>query len=315
MTEDLKLMDALNTRMLSSPDAVSTCIAEASELFCRLRNGTDTEQWTKMVKEQLAPHALMNAIRQCPMTARCADKPRGYAGDAVMIDYIYGTGGLGAMPDSALAKSVFAYTSASPPSRAVRYRRHRLADMIDNCATEHLHANKRRLRILSVAAGHGRELELSAAFRSGLIGEFVALDQDAESLLELTRAYYGMPVKITPMTMGIKSLLGDSHGLGHFDLIYSAGLYDYLDNRLATRLTAKLFDLLSPGGRLMYANFAADIFGIGFMEAAMDWWLIYRNAAETRALSDEIDKSHIKSMNEYSDPGRNIFFVEVQKSF
>ena len=315
MTEDLKLMDALNIKMLSTPDSVSTCIAEASVLFCRLRNGTDAEQWIKMVKEQLTPHPLMDAIRKCPMTARCADKPRGYAGDAVMIDYIYGTGGLGALPDSALAKSVFAYTSASPPSRAVRYRRHRLADMIDNCATEHLHAHKKGLRILSVAAGHGRELELSAAFRSGLISEFVALDQDAESLQELTKAYAGLPVKITPMALGVKSLLGDSHGLGQFDLIYSAGLYDYLDTRMATRLTAKLFNLLNPGGRLMYANFASDIFGIGFMEAAMDWWLIYRNAEETRALSNEIDKSQVNNMNEYTDPGRNIYFVEVQKSF
>ena len=134
-------------------------------------------------------------------------------------------------------------------------------------------------------------------------------------MIELTKAFAGMPLKVIPMAMGIKSLLGDTHGLGHFDLIYSAGLYDYLDTRLATRLTAKLFGLLSPGGRLTYTNFAADIASIGIMEAATDWWLIYRSAAETRALSDEIDKSQIKSMNEYSDPGRNIFFVEIQKSF
>jgi extracellular factor (EF) 3-hydroxypalmitic acid methyl ester biosynthesis protein len=315
MKTDFDFLNTLNDKITSSPEMASTHVAEASEFFARLRASNDAPSWAAMVKDQIAPHPAISSIRQCPLTARCAFKPRGYAGDAVMIDYIYGTGDVAMLPDSAAAKSLFAYTTSSPPSRAVRYRRHRLADLIDSSATEQIHRNQRGLRVLSVAAGHGRELELSAAFRSGLISEFVALDQDAASLEELKRTYANSATKITTLEMGVKSLLGSRHGLGGFDLIYSAGLYDYLDTSLATRLTAKLFDLLNPHGRLMYANFATDIFGIGYMEAAMDWWLIYRDAAQTRALADEIDKNQIGSMNEYTDPGRNIFFVEVQKSF
>lgn len=313
MNTDLEFLDTLNEKFTNSPEHASTHVAQASEFFARLRAGADPHSWQVMVKEQIAPHPAIRRIRECPLTARCAFKPRGYAGDAVMIDYIYGTGDVAGPAEMSLAKSLFAYTSASPPSRAVRYRRHRLADLIDSCATEQIHRNQQGLRILSVAAGHGRELELSAAFRSGLISEFVALDQDAQSLQELSRAYASMPTKITTLEMGVKSLLGGKHGLGSFDLVYSAGLYDYLDTPLATRLTARLFDLLSPNGRLMYANFATDIFGIGYMEAAMDWWLVYRDAAQTRALADEIDKSQVSIMNEYTDPGRNIFFVELQR--
>ena len=314
MTTDFEFLDTLNEKITSSPELASAHVAEASEFFARLRAGNDTPTWENMVKQQIAPHPAIASIRQCPLTARCAFKPRGYAGDAVMIDYIYGTGDVALLPDGAAAKSLFAYTSSSPPSRAVRYRRHRLADLIDTCATEQIHRSQRGLRILSVAAGHGRELELSAAFRSGLISEFVALDQDAASLEELNRTYASGATKITTLEMGVKSLLGGKHGLGSFDLIYSAGLYDYLDTPLATRLTAKLFSLLNPNGRLMYANFATDIFGIGYMEAAMDWWLIYRDAQQTRALSDEIDKTQVKTMTEYTDPGRNIYFVELERA-
>jgi extracellular factor (EF) 3-hydroxypalmitic acid methyl ester biosynthesis protein len=314
MKTDFEFLDALNEKITNSPELSSTHVAEASEFFARLRAGNDALSWAAMVKDQIAPHPAIASIRQCPLTARCAYKPRGYAGDAVMIDYIYGTGDVAMLPDGAAAKSLFAYTTSSPPSRAVRYRRHRLADLIDSSATEQIHRSQRGLRILSVAAGHGRELELSAAFRSGLISEFVALDQDAASLDELKRAYANSATKITTLEMGVKSLLGGKHGLGSFDLIYSAGLYDYLDTPLATRLTAKLFSLLNPHGRLMYANFATEIFGIGYMEAAMDWWLIYRDAKQTKALSDEIDMAQVKSMNEYTDPGRNIYFVELERA-
>lgn len=314
MTTDFEFLDTLAEKITSAPELASTHVAAACEFFARLRAGNDTPTWETMLKQQIAPHPAIASNRQCPLTACCASKPRGYAGDAVMIDYIYGTGDVALLPDSAAAKSLFAYTSSSPPSRAVRYRRHRLAHLIDTCATEQIHRSQRGLRILSVASGHGRELELSAAFRSGLISEFVALDQDAASLEELNRIYASGPTKITTLEMGVKSLLGGKHGLGSFDLIYSAGLYDYLDTPLATRLTAKLFSLLNPNGRLMYANFAMDIFSIGYMEAAMDWWLIYRDAQQTRALSGEIDKTQVKTMTEYTDPGRNIYFVELERS-
>lgn len=314
VTNDLKFLDILNEKIIRSPELAATHVSEAFEFFARLRAGNHVPTWEKMVRQQIAPHPAIASIRQCPLTARCALKPRGYSGDAVMIDYIYGTGTVAAMPDSIAAKSLFSYTLSSPPSRAVRYRRNRLADLIDTCATERIHRNQRGLRILSVAAGHGRELELSAAFRSGLISEFVAVDQDAASLEELKRTYSSGSTKITTLEMGVKSLLSSKHCLGSFDLIYSAGLYDYLDTRLATRLTAKLFSLLNPSGRLMYANFATDIFSNGYMEAAMDWWLIYRDAQQTMALSDEIDKTQVININEYTDPGRNIYFVELERS-
>lgn len=314
MQTNLEFLDALNEKFTDSPDTPAVHVAKAFEYFAELRAGLDSENWQTLVKNQIAHHPTVNRLRECPLTARCAHKPRGYAGDAVMIDYIYGAGDVAGLPNTALAQSLFAYTTASPPSRAVRYRRHRLADLIDTCATENAHRQKPGLRILSVAAGHARELELSAAFRNGFVSEFVALDQDAASLDEIRSTYANTSTKITTLEMGVKSLLSGKNGLGKFDLIYSAGLYDYLDTPLAMRLTAKLFDLLGPNGRLLYANFATDIFSIGYMEAAMDWWLIYRDAAQTRALSDEVDKSQVSSTNEYEDPGRNIYFVELQRS-
>jgi SAM-dependent methyltransferase len=72
--------------------------------------------------------------------------------------------------------------------------------------------------------------------------------------------------------------------LGTFDLVYSAGLYDYLEQPVAAALTAELTRLLRPGGKLLVANFARDFPTQAFMEAFMDWRLLDRSAAEVAAL-------------------------------
>ena len=307
-----QFLDELSAELTASPASATIGVAKAVDYFSNSRKHFG-QAWSGLVKAEISPHPAMQAIRLCPLTGRCASKPRGYAGDAVMIDYIYGTGVAIQPIENVITQAIFAYTTSSPASRSVRYRRYRLADLIDSMAIRQLHRGKQGLRVLSVAAGHGREIELSAAFQQGLISEFVALDQDAESLAELKRACAGSASTVTPLKLSIKQLLGGKQDLGKFDLIYSAGLYDYLDTPLAKRVTARLFEILQPSGRLLYANFAHDIHGVGYMEAAMDWWLTYRDADETKALSGEIDSSQIASVKQYTDPDCNIHFVELQK--
>jgi hypothetical protein len=307
-----QFLDKLSASLAATPASASVSVATAFDYFSSLRKAHGTS-WSDLVKSQIATHPVMHDIRLCPLTGRCATKPRGYAGDAVMIDYIYGTGNPVELPSNPVTRAIYAYTTSSSASRSVRYRRYRLADLIDSMATQQLHDFKQGLRVLSVAAGHGREIELSAAFKQGLISEFVALDQDAESLSELQRANKGSASPVTPLTLSIKQLLGGKHALGAFDLIYSAGLYDYLGTSLAKSLTARLFSMLQPKGRLLYANFAPNIHGVGYMEAAMDWWLTYRDAIETRALANEVSPSQILTEKQYTDPDSNIHFVELQK--
>ncbi len=85
---------------------------------------------------------------------------------------------------------------------------------------------------------------------------------------------------------GVRDLLargGDE--LGRFDLIYSAGLYDYLSEPIARRLTQRLLGMLRSKGRLLIANFLPGGSGRGYQELFMDWPLIVRDAAELQALA------------------------------
>jgi hypothetical protein len=44
---------------------------------------------------------------------------------------------------------------------------------------------------------------------------------------------------------------------------------------------------LKPGGQLLTANFLRSCYGRGYLEAFMDWQLVYRSAQELRELYPE----------------------------
>ncbi len=265
-----------------------------------------TDRWSEIVKAVCHPHPIFNLYQQCPMTRRCAEKPRGYAGDAVMLDYIYDRRvAMPEQPTTSDGEEVFRTVVSAPTCGSVDYRRTMLARHIDELAKR-----KSSLRVLSLACGHARELELCQSLANGRIAEVVALDQDALSLEVLQQRFAGLPVR--SQNISVRDILSNRFE-GQFDFVYSAGLYDYLDQRIATRLTTKLFDFVVPGGELLLANFHPDNHGTGYMEAFMDWWLIYRTDEEMKAVAQDIDNSQVAALNQFRDPFGNVTYLQVKR--
>jgi extracellular factor (EF) 3-hydroxypalmitic acid methyl ester biosynthesis protein len=131
-----------------------------------------------------------------------------------------------------------------------------VAALIDRTAHQHKDA-----RILSLAAGHLREADISSAIKSAKISEIIAFDQDSSSLAFITETYGNH--RISTHHGSIRSLLGGKHGFSGFQLVYASGLFDYLAPRTAARLTKEMFNMLAPGGRLLVANFAPTLRDIG----------------------------------------------------
>ena len=244
---------------------------------------------------------LRAVLHEDPYTARGFAKPRGYPGDAVLLDYIYGSTPL---PDATPPRGRAIYDWCATKSTAfqsVRARRDTLAGAIDEVARE-----KSGARVLAVACGHLREASLSAAVSGGALSELVALDQDPISLAVVTRTYPGTPVRT--VQAGVGDLVRGTVDLGSFDLIYAAGLYDYLDDALARTLTAALCALLNPGGRLLFANFT-DCWEAGYIEATMHWFLLYRQPDELASLIPEGF-----SCDSYTDSLGVISYADVRRS-
>ena len=250
-------------------------------------------------------HPLHRLLLESPFTRRAYEKPRGYAGDAGLMDLIYGMRPAG--DDlSPLGGMLYGYEFDSPCFQSVRTRRSILAREIDSVA-----APTRVARVLAVASGHLREIEWSRAARARGV-RITALDQDRYSLTRIERDYGNRyPVDTVAATIG--DLLRRSVSIPDVDLAYAAGLYDYLETDLARALTTSLFRMLAPGGRLFLANFTPATYDAAFMEAFMDWRLIYRTPADVRALADGIDRSQIETIDQFCDENGHVAYMRVVK--
>lgn len=249
-------------------------------------------------------HPVARYVYADPFTHRAFIKPRGYAGDAVMMDYIYG---FDRPEPPEAARDIARFTNDDGISaQAVRFRRQVLADAIDAMVV----SRGRNIDVTALAAGHLREVCLSTAAQQGLVN-VTAIDQDEASLEVVEREYSSCGAH--PVVGSVRSILSGKLALGPADLVYSAGLYDYLTQPVAHRLTHWLFDSVRPGGTLLLANFLPSIPDIGYMESFMDWHLIYRDDRQMRALADSLPSSRVASIRQFHDPLDAITFLEVSR--
>ena len=265
--------------------------------------------WSESAREVARNHPVSKFVLDCPFTRHSAAQPRGYPGDAQLIDFIYRHPASSASErdTSDFGHNLFLHNIDSPAPAAVRARRHLMASYIGDLVSQRAPAD-----IMSVACGHARELELVPAGVARGIRRFVAVDQDAASLA-VAASYRAKGIPVEPVRNTIMQLMR-SRTLHGFDLIFSAGLYDYLSDRLTHRLTASLFGRLNSGGKLILANFLPDIRDAGYMEVFMHWSLIYREEREIRAFAAKIPAAEIAATRYFMEPNRNVGFLEITRA-
>jgi len=286
----------------------------AIEAVQMLRNGMhsarrqfrEEEEWKRTIAERIRHHRVLDIVREDPFIGRSYAKPRGYAGDAVMLDFIYhhpaNKGYLDSATPRGRAATGFSTNTAAP--RAVRNRAWLLATEIDALCGRNPEAE-----ILSIACGHLREAQHSRAMQGREFGRFVALDQDEQSL-EVVRADVG-PLGVEARAGSVKDVIARGGRLGRFDFVYAAGLYDYLNDKVAGRLLEALLGLLKPGGKVWIANFMPDIPDRAFMESFMDWWLVYRTSEQMMELAGGVAAGGYTRVRTFVEHEANIVFLEV----
>lgn len=197
-----------------------------------------------------------------------------------------------------------------PASAAVRERARIIGNTIDHIASNE---NNRNIRVLSIACGHLREASLSKAIRDGKVSEYVAFDQDVDSLKIVTQNYSTFGV--APIEGSVRSLLERKNlsSLGQFDYVYSTGLFDYLPDPVAFALTTVMFELTKPGGKLHIANMLPTTIEQGYIEAFTAWKLIYRDMLDIEKLAHEIPSIQIENMLYFTDIYQRVGYLEINK--
>jgi extracellular factor (EF) 3-hydroxypalmitic acid methyl ester biosynthesis protein len=260
----------------------------------------------RVVGSLYAEAALMPLLYACPMHARAYEKPLGYAGDYRLMELCFA--------DEPTAESLFGrfvQTVGLGYSlvRAVRGREAVMRDAVERVVYAE---TTQPARVLSVAAGPALELRrLLDSERAASISrpvEFVLLDQDDSALeaahrhltrLLLERHGGLLPVTVSCLHLSIRQLLKPqspeereaADSIAAPDLIYSAGLYDYLPDAFCVWLTSFLYSRLRPGGQLLLGNMAETPDSTWLMDYVVDWPLYYRTETSMLALAKRLAPS------------------------
>lgn len=265
---------------------------------------TGSSEWESLVQNVLLKHSIRNTLIQDPHTARAIRQPRGYAGDAATLDLVYFPEKVDLSNTSALGKKIFGFNSQVSIAKALRKRISSIANIIDQTAS-----NIPNARVLSVACGHCREVEYSQAIQSSALGTFIGIDQDTKSIGLAQTEYHQYGIQTEHLN--ISDLIRGKADLGEFDLIYSAGLYDYLGMRTAQRLTRELFSRLSKGGKLVFYNISNDYPEIGYFESYMNWPMLGRNQAQMREVASKLPVSELGSVD-IGDEEKSTYYYSIE---
>jgi hypothetical protein len=243
----------------------------------RLRSAVKEDTWRTSLIPGLRCEPFYVSSQEDPFTRRATRKPRGYAGDAHLIDFVYRSDAITheVLASSLAGQAIYNYWMNSPAARSVRDRKSYFAAQLVRTVMR-----KRQARILVLACGHFREGDVIIENDAFGDARIICLDQDAVSCAEVERRFQGCGMTVLNAKVSSALHLDD----GPFDLIYAAGLYDYLPDQFAVRLNLHLKSILAPGGRLIVPNFLKSAPNRASMELLQDWFLIYRNETEIRNL-------------------------------
>jgi hypothetical protein len=254
-------------------------------------------------------HPVAEFLLQDPFTRWSFEKPRGYSGDAQLLDFIYGHASVAneIANASPLGRALYACTRTSLSSFAVRERRDLLTRHVDEIAATHGPGTE----ILTIAAGHLREANGSIALQEQRIKRWVALDQDPLSIGSIARDFRGTAVDA--IDGSVRGLLTNAYKLGRFDFVYAAGLYDYLPHNVAVKLTQRCMQMLKPNGALLFANFSQELSDDGFMETFMNWALLLRSETDMwDIVNASVDRNTVEASVRFG-ANRNIVYGVIRK--
>jgi hypothetical protein len=253
-----------------------------------------------------------------PACHRARMKPFGYPGDYEVMNFIYERFFEGS---SLFARSIGLAFSEAVCCKAVRYRKDLVKRQLKALLSRRA-GSQGPVRVLSVAAGPAQELfELFQEVDEIPVPlEVVLFEQDKNALAHAFRrltpaveARFPDRVRMLFLHDSIKRLLRDAElfaPFGSFDLVYSCGLFDYLQQRTATVLARRLASTSAPGGQLLVANMVDHPARV-LQEIHLDWHLIYRTREEMLDVARAaVPGARVRILEEES--GVNPFFEIVR---
>lgn len=277
----------------------------------------------KIPKELEPAHGLyakrqLHPLLMCsPFMYRIYRKPLGYAGDYEMVRMILRDSHEG---NSLFAKALNRWMLSQVPAEA---HRQRVRLLTKRMVEESLRAQRqnKHLRIFNLGCGPAQEvIQFIKQYDLSDKSDFTLLDFNEETLnftksaVDQTKSRYH---RATSFQMVKKSVIQMAKApqrvtKDKFDLVYCAGLFDYLQDDISKQLMNVMYGMVAPGGLLIATNVGAHNPLEKIMDLIFEWHLIYRTSRDMAGLMPKdanVDDCKIST----ETTGCNIF-IEIRKS-
>ncbi len=305
-----------------APAAVSAIDTMIEKFEAQVEKLTEEERpaHRSFLKRQLHPLVLCS-----PFGYRSYYKPLGYAGDYEVVNMIlrepYEGGSL-------FAKLINVWLLSQAPAQG---HRNRLEVIVQRLCAETLRASleQRSARIYSLGCGPAAEVQRFLR-ENDIAGraQFTLVDFNEETLQHAATALDELnrtdrrKASVQLVKKSVYHILKEAGKVvqrsqeQQFDFVYCAGLFDYLTDSVCKRLMNIFYSWLAPGGLLLVTNVDATLNDSRCfrhsLDFFLDWNLIYRTAAQLRALAPDAASPSSCSVTS-EERGVNVF-LEVRKS-
>lgn len=260
-------------------------------------------------------HPLLMAS---PFMHRIYAKPLGYAGDYEMVNMILRDPCEGG---SLFAKLLNVFILSQAPAIAHRNRVSYLTKVLIE-ETARAARLGRNAKVLNLGCGPAKEIQDFLAHQEiSNRAEFELLDFDEETLShvhqrlsEFKRTYSrrtGVTIVKRSVHQVLKQASKPSGNPQAYDLIYCAGLFDYLNDRACKGLLSYFYDLLAPGALLLATNVESLNPIRNIMEYIFEWHLIYRSGRDFSSIAPvQAPPDHVSLA---ADTSSGNLFLEIRK--
>ncbi len=259
-------------------------------------------------------HPLMMCA---PFMYRAFTKPLGYAGDYEMVNMIIRNRFEG---QNTYAKVINSMPLRTDTAEAHRNRIKKLKRYLED-ETKRLLEENREIKILNIGCGPAAELQQfisENALADRLNLELIDFNQQtleyAESMINQAIRDNRRQTNVRFVHQSVHELLKQAssrkapEGQDKYDLVYCAGLFDYLSDRICGKLLKLFYAWTAPGGLVLATNVHPRESVRAFMEHIQEWNLILRDEKQMLDLAPDIGQQAVCT----EETGVNVF-IEIRK--
>lgn len=274
-------------------------VAKGDELESIINNKQIIGEIKKMFRKLIAPWILESLILK-----RALEKPRGYPGDYMMLEYVYDnkpvSQGLGHYFDQGFLDSQL--------TKTVRSRKETMRSILEN----EINDVARGISILNLASGSCREIAELDTAKIVDKPDFVCVDFDEEALKYSKSKTKDKDISFIKDDIIEIARKGRGELFKDKDLIYSIGLVDYFPDRLLKRLLLLILSNMKSDGKLILTFKDRDRYKPIQEDWLTDWTFVPRNQMSIEELFRDLELPGI-SVAYSREPSGIIIFTMITK--